>query len=109
MVRELRPEDVMGRKRADQSDGAGQQPGPQDHAEGDHGPKTRAWLRQQMQSGAKRRPSAESTQLARTNAAYHGKRRLVEDRQQHDEAEKNSERRRRAGESGIGDRGSGRN
>lgn len=82
----------MRRKRADRSDGAGHQPGPQDHAEGDHGPKTRAWLRQQMQSGAKRIPSAESTQLARTDAAYHGKRRLVEDRQQHDEAEKNSER-----------------
>ncbi len=79
------------KKRDRKADRSGLQPGPQDHAEGDHGPKTRARLRQQLQSGTPRRPAEEVVEEARHNAAYHGKRRLVEDRQQHDEAEKNSE------------------
>ncbi len=79
------------KKRDRKADRSGQQPGPQDHAEGDHGPKTRARLRQQLQSGTPRRPAEQVVEETRHNAAYHGKRRLVEDRQQHDEAEKNSE------------------
>jgi len=42
-----------------------------------------------------REPSSEErAERIRADAAFEGKRRLVEDREQHDEAEKNSERNR---------------
>jgi hypothetical protein len=66
--------------------------GKQAHAEGEHGPKTRARIAEQLRSGAHREPVVARIERARHDAAYEGKRRLVEDRQQHDEAEKNSER-----------------
>jgi hypothetical protein len=61
------------------------------HAQGEHGPKTEARIIEQLQSA----PPAVSTEARlereRHDAAVEGKRRLVEDRQQHDEGEKNSE------------------
>lgn len=70
------------------------QQGPQDHAEGDHGEKTRRHIMEQLQSRPREEPAEQVVEKKRTRAAYAGKRRLVEDRQQHDEAEKNSERER---------------
>ncbi len=61
------------------------------HAEGQHGEKTRARFLEQLQGGAARASRDESLQEQRRRGAVTGKRRLVEDRQQHDEAEKNSE------------------
>jgi hypothetical protein len=68
--------------------------GPQQHAEGEHGVRTRARIIEQLQSGPHEEPSAERVERQRKRSAYEGRRRLVEDRQQHDEAEKNSERKR---------------
>lgn len=79
-------------KKRERADPRGRQAGPQDHAEGDHGPKTRDRMREMLQSRPGRSPRDDVAERTRHSAAYHGKRRLVEDRQQHDEAEKNSER-----------------
>lgn len=75
-------------------EGVGDGRRPQDHAEGEHGAKTRARLLEQLHSGPHEEPAEERLAKSRKRAAYNGKRRLVEDRQQHDEAEKNSERKR---------------
>ena len=61
------------------------------HAEGAHGPKTEARIKKQLASGPSEMPTEARLGLERIRAAFEGKRRLVEDRQQHDEAEKNSE------------------
>ena len=58
------------------------QPGPQRHAEGQHGDKTHRRFIQQLHET---RPQSEGEPLE-----AHG--RLHQDRQQHDEAEKNSEK-----------------
>ena len=79
--------------RADRAQ-SGIQPGPQDHAEGEHGAKTRQRILEQLQSGPHQEPVSQRLARAHQKAAWEGKRRLVEDRQQHDEAEKNSERER---------------
>ena len=66
----------------------GIQKGPQDHAEGGHGAKTRSKILEQLHSGSgavQRRPNANG-------AAPNGAHRLVEDRQQHDTGEKKSEK-----------------
>jgi hypothetical protein len=63
-----------------------------DHAEGEHGPRTRARLVAELQKAPPELPVEEREAVKRHASAFHGKRRLVEDRQQHDEAEKNSER-----------------
>jgi hypothetical protein len=68
--------------------------GPQDHAEGEHGQKTRRQNLEQLQSGPQQQPPVVHRLKERIEGALRGKRRLVEDRQQHDEAEKNSELRR---------------
>ena len=74
----------------------GIQKGPQDHAEGQHGSKTHSKFLEQLHSGNNANP-APSTQsdpidhrkhLARHNAEP----RLFGDREQHDEAEKKSEK-----------------
>jgi hypothetical protein len=62
--------------------------GPQQHAEGQHGEKTHRRLLEQLQAGDERTPSTLPTQ----SAPGAGGRRLQEGRQQHDPAEKNSER-----------------
>ena len=59
--------------------------GPQQHAEGQHGEKTHRHLLEQLQAGE---PRAEPTDAPPAE----GGRRLQEGRQQHDPAEKNSER-----------------
>jgi hypothetical protein len=64
------------------------------HAEGEHGPKTEARIVEQLQSSTPEVPTEARLELERADAAYKGQRRLVEDRQQHDEAEKNSEHKR---------------
>jgi hypothetical protein len=72
----------------------GIQKGPQDHAEGQHGSKTRSKILEQLQSGNGATPDQSQNgaerpkNLAHHNAAH----RLFEERQQHDEAEKNSEK-----------------
>jgi hypothetical protein len=71
-------------------------PGPQKHAEGGHGEKTRRRLIEQLQSGE---PQAKRTE----GAWIDGHHRLHEDRQQHDEAEKNGEKNRAVKEIGRGD------
>jgi hypothetical protein len=59
------------------------QPGPQTHAEGTHGDKTRRRFLEQLHSGE---PPVKRTE----GALMEGHHRLDEDRQQHDEAEKNA-------------------
>ena len=61
------------------------------HAEGEHGPKTQARIIAQLQSRPAELPVEARADLDRIRAAFAGKRRLVEDRQQHDDAEKKSE------------------
>jgi len=74
----------------------GVQKGPQDHAEGQHGSKTRGKILEQLHSGNGNGtvpeippdPLEPTKSIAHHNAAH----RLFEARQQHDEAEKNSEK-----------------
>ncbi len=72
----------------------GVQKGAQDHAEGQHGSKTHGKFLEQLQSGnggIEPNPIEEAERpknLSHHNAAH----RLFEDRQQHDEAEKKSEK-----------------
>ena len=73
----------------------GVQKGPQDHAEGQHGAKTRSKILEQLHSGngngavdPNKTPLEPTKSIAHHNAAH----RLFEERQQHDEAEKNSEK-----------------
>lgn len=62
----------------------GKQQGPQNHAEGEHGDKTRQRLIQQLHSRANG-PAVEAPQEKRDSVHSH-------DRQQHDEAEKTHEK-----------------
>ena len=71
----------MGRKR-------GVQKGAQRHAEGQHGPKTRAAFIEQLQSG----PSGSEDAAESAGHDTAGENRLFERREQHDEAELNSEK-----------------
>ena len=75
----------MGRRRK-------RKPGPQRHAEGQHGEGTHARLVEQLQQSPPEEPVESRVERKHVDAAYEGRRRLVEDRQQHDEAAKNSER-----------------
>jgi hypothetical protein len=61
------------------------------HAEGDHGPKTKTKIVKQLRSGPREIEVAIRVERERREAAFEGKRRLVEDRQQHDEGELASE------------------
>lgn len=67
------------------------QKGPQAHGEGQHGDKTHRRLMEQLHEGEARASRQEEIARDRERGAYEGSRRLVEDREQHDEAEKNSE------------------
>ena len=71
----------------------GIQKGPQDHAEGGHGSKTRSKILEQLHSGngAVKQENGNGSTPA-TNGHHHAAHRLFEDRQQHDEAEKRSEK-----------------
>jgi hypothetical protein len=72
----------------------GVQKGPQDHAEGQHGTKTHSKFLEQLHSGNGTAPEDSLNgvkprkHIARQNAAH----RLFEERQQHDDAEKKSEK-----------------
>jgi hypothetical protein len=73
----------------------GVQKGPQDHAEGQHGSKTHSKFLEQLHTGIPTPPDEQDqTPLdSRKNLAHHNAaHRLFEQRQQHDEAEKNSEK-----------------
>jgi hypothetical protein len=64
----------------------GHQKGPQDHAEGGHGEKTRNKILEQLQSGGHRNGSQKP------QTEHPGAHRLVAERKQHDIAEKRSEK-----------------
>jgi hypothetical protein len=68
------------------------QKGAQMHAEGQHGSKTHAHLIKQLHQRPREEPVEARVERLRAKAAHEGKRRLVEDRQQHDEGELASER-----------------
>jgi len=72
----------------------GVQKGPQDHAEGQHGSKTHSKFLEQLHNGNGTTPEASANPLEpRKNPAHHNAaHRLFEERTQHDEAEKNSEK-----------------
>jgi protein subunit release factor B len=72
----------------------GVQKGPQDHAEGQHGSKTRSKILEQLHSGngAASANRMEEQQHPKHLAHHNSAHRLFEDRQQHDEAERNSEK-----------------
>jgi protein subunit release factor B len=72
----------------------GVQKGPQDHAEGQHGSKTRSKILEQLHSGnGAVNDNREDDQQRPKHLAHHNSaHRLFEDRQQHDEAERNSEK-----------------
>ena len=74
----------------------GVQKGPQDHAEGQHGAKTRSKILEQLHSGNGAVTDSSENDLERPKnlAQHNAAHRLFEDRQQHDEAEKNSEKKR---------------
>jgi hypothetical protein len=66
----------------------GKQKGPQDHAEGQHGSKTRSKILEQLHSGN----GAVQRQSNNNGASQNGAHRLVEARKQHDQGEKKSEK-----------------
>lgn len=72
----------------------GVQKGPQDHAEGQHGSKTHSKFLEQLKTGNGTPPeNSENGLEPKKNLAHHNAaHRLFEQRQQHDEAEKNSEK-----------------
>ena len=78
----------------------GKQKGPQDHAEGGQGKKTRSRQQEILHSGPRNEPDPTHDATGRdlthggdlTRGTPDGDHRLFEDRQQHDEAEKNSEK-----------------
>ena len=75
----------------------GVQKGPQDHAEGQHGSKTRSRIIEQLHSGNGTKPDAPEAvpkplETPRNGEHHNAAHRLFEERQQHDEAEKNSEK-----------------
>ncbi len=73
----------------------GVQKGPQDHAEGQHGSKTHSKFLEQLKNGNGSPPPdlVNGVEPSKKNPAHHySAHRLFEQRQQHDEAEKNSEK-----------------
>jgi hypothetical protein len=73
----------------------GVQKGPQDHAEGQHGAKTRSKILEQLHSGNGNGaidPNKNGVQPDKSVAHQNATHRLFEQRQQHDEAEKHSEK-----------------
>lgn len=76
----------------DDRDSTGSSTQSKTHAEGQHGDRTHARLTEQLNSGASGDPVEVRLAERHEQSAHEGKRRLVEDRQQHDEAERNSEK-----------------
>ena len=71
-------------------------------SESGHGPETHKRIIEQLESGETETSREERFEEDRTRGAVRGRRRLVEDREQHDEAEKNSERQQLFEESRLG-------
>lgn len=76
--------------------GRGQQKGAQQHGQGMHGPKSRAHLVDQLESGRGDDRDAGDARVASDRSPHDepGKHRLFEQREQRDEAERNSEKNR---------------
>lgn len=74
--------------------GRDRQKGAQQHAQGMHGPKSRAHLIDQLQSGTQGEEGDARSARDATSHGEPGKHRLFEQREQHDEADQNSERNR---------------
>ena len=73
----------------------GVQKGPQDHAEGQHGSKTHSKFLEQLKNGngaTPEKPANEVESPLENPAPHNAAHRLFEQREQHDEAEKNSEK-----------------
>ena len=76
----------------------GIQKGPQDHAEGQHGAKTHGKFLEQLKNGngngdgVTPDASTDGLESGKNPAHHNAAHRLFEQRQQHDEAEKNSEK-----------------
>jgi hypothetical protein len=72
----------------------GVQKGPQDHAEGQHGSKTHSKFLEQLKNGNGSAPanSANGIEPEKNPANQNAAHRLFEQRQQHDKAEKKSEK-----------------
>jgi hypothetical protein len=86
----------------------GVQKGPQDHAEGQHGSKTHSKFLEQLHSGSNGAQTEEDlngSEPPKNPAHHNAAHRLFEQRQQHDEAEKNSEKTRLHREVERGHRG----
>jgi hypothetical protein len=71
------------------ADRRGKQKGPQDHAEGEHGPKTREELIRELESSPPEEPFGERPE---DKLERPGKHRLEERREQHDEADINADK-----------------
>jgi len=69
----------------------GQQPGPQKHAEGQHGDASHAALIDSLHGKHGGADESEGAPQENSDLPIAGHHRLSEDREQHDEAEKNSE------------------
>ena len=67
----------------------GQQKGPQEHAEGQHGERAHARFVEQLHQPM--RGDDDAASVPNVVKSDEGRHRLDEDRQQHDEADKNSE------------------
>ena len=75
----------------------GGQQGPQGHAEGQHGSKAHQAFLEELHSGKSGEARDEQERVTEPRGSQdnpEGKHRLFEDRQQHDEADKNSEKNR---------------
>ncbi|OLE15040.1 MAG: hypothetical protein AUG20_03395 [Gemmatimonas sp. 13_1_20CM_3_60_15] len=72
----------------------GIQKGPQDHAEGQHGSKTHGKFLEQLHSGigSNTTPQSDTVEHPKRLARHNAEPRLFGDREQHDEAEKKSEK-----------------
>lgn len=75
----------------------GVQKGPQRHAEGQHGRKTHDALLEQLHSGGEQAGQPDRGDAPQEKGEHH----IFEDRQQHDEADKNSDKHRLARELGT--------
>jgi hypothetical protein len=67
------------------------QKGPQGHAEGEHGDKTHSRHQKQLHDAQPEESVENRLARQRQEGVAKGRRRLVEDREQHDEAERGSE------------------
>jgi hypothetical protein len=88
----MRDDDTRGIEREDGGEMGKRREPPTQHAEGQHGPRTHARFVEQLHETPQKEPLDDILEGERQKAADKGKRRLVEDREQHDESEKNSER-----------------